>query len=276
MSSIKRPVMRYFGGKFRVREWVLNHFPPHRVYTEVFGGAASVLLSKPKSHIEVYNDLDGQLVNLFRVIRDNGEELQRLIEYTPYAREEYNKSGEDSTCDIERARRTLVKSWLSIGTDAIHRGKSGFRMYTNEAAMGTIPLHQWTSYHEQITLFNERLQGVLIENDNAADILKRHDYPDALHYVDPPYVHNTRSSGGYSFEMTDEQHEELADVLNSLDGMVVLSGYACDMYDRLYKGWRRVDKEVLADSRSKRVESLWLNPRTYENQSQQDLFSKAA
>lgn len=271
--EINRPVMRYFGGKFRIRGWILNYFPAHRVYTEVFGGAASVLLSKPKSKIEVYNDLDGQMVNLFRVIRDNGSELQRKIDLTPYAYEEYANSCEDSSCDIERARRTLVRSWFSIGTDAIHRtSTSGFRRYTNEAAMGTLPIHQWTNYADQIKVFSDRMKGVLIENDEAAEVLKRNDYEDALHYIDPPYVHETRSSGGYKLEMTDKDHAELADVLNGLKGMVILSGYNCDLYSELYKGWKREDKEVLADSRNKRTESLWLNPRAVKNQAQIELF----
>ena len=275
--KIARPVMRYFGGKFRIRDWIIGHFPIHRVYTEVFGGAASILLSKPRCKIEVYNDLDGQMVNLFRVIRDNGDELQKKIELTPYAQEEYERAGQYSDCEIEQARRTLVRSWFSIGTDAIHReSRSGFRRYTNDAAMGTLPIHQWTNYHEQIEAFTGRMKGVLIENDDAAAVLQRNDYPDALHYVDPPYVHDTRSSGGYSFEMTDTQHRELASVIKSLKGMVILSGYACELYNELYGDWRRIDKEVLADSRSKRTESLWLNAKADDNQAQQDLFGKAA
>lgn len=274
--TIHRPVMRYFGGKFRLRKWILSHFPRHRVYTEAFGGAASLLLSKPRVYIEVYNDLDGQMVNLFRVIRDHGGVLQDMIENTPYAREEYEKAGEPSDDPIEQARRTLVKSWFSIGTDAISRGPAGFRCTTKDADIRSLPIHQWPSYHEQIALFKDRLRGVLIENDKAADVIKRNDYADTLHYVDPPYVHETRSSGGYDHEMTDSEHGELAETLRGLKGMVVLSGYRCDMYEELYKGWERIDKETIADSRSKRVESLWLNPAASQQQAQQSLFNLAA
>lgn len=275
---MRRPVLRYFGGKFRLAPWIMSHFPPHRIYTEVFGGAASVLMCKPKSKIEVYNDLDGQLVNLFRVIRDHGDKLQRIVEMTPYSREEYIKSGVPSDDPIEQARRTLVKSWFSIGTDSLSRGNCGFRCTTDDTKVGTLPLHQWPGYATQIHAFRKRLDGVLVENDDALAVLDRNDAEDALHYVDPPYVMSTRSSGGYSFEMDEAQHLELINKLNSLSGLIILSGYDSDLYRDSLQGWEQKEKEALADSRAKRTEVIWLNKAASEaiNTKQLNLWGQAA
>lgn len=275
--SPTRPVLRYFGGKWRLAPWIISHFPAHRIYTEVFGGAASVLMQKIRSSIEVYNDLDQQIFNLFRVLRDDRAELERIIRLTPYSRDEYKLSQELADCKIEQARRTLVRSWFSIGTDSIHRATlAGFRCTTDDAKVGTLPLHQWTGWQAELERFQERLTGVLIENDDASAVLIRNDYPDTLHYVDPPYVHDTRSSGGYLHEMTADDHEQLAKTLHSLSGMVILSGYRCDLYSDLFSGWKRIDRIAFADSRNSRVESLWLNPAAQQAQAQKDLFQEVA
>lgn len=272
-----RPVLRYFGGKWRLAPWIISHFPAHRVYTEVFGGAASVLMQKSRSPIEVYNDLDQQVFNLFRVLRDDRPELERLLRLTPYSRDEYQLSQEPADCRIEQARRTLVRSWFSIGTDSIHRATlAGFRGTTDDAKVGTIPLHQWAGWQEQLERFQDRLSGVLIENDDASAVLTRNDYPDALHYVDPPYVPDTRSSGGYLHEMTTDDHEQLAETMHNLSGMIVLSGYRCEMYDSLFSSWKRIDRTALADSRTSRTESIWLNPAAQAMQPQQSLFQGVA
>ena len=226
---MRRPVLRYFGGKFRLREWIISHFPAHRVYTEAFGGAASVLMSKPRSKVEVYNDLDKQVFNMFRVLRDRGNELREKLELTPYSREEYLLSAEPSSDELEQARRTIVRSWFAYSEEG-----SGFRIYTGNDSHQR-PALSWSTFWTHIPLFVERLKGVLVENDDAAAVLQRNDYEDSLHYVDPPYVPETRSSGGYSHDMTTEQHIELAGVLCSLKGMVILSGYDCELYNELFK-----------------------------------------
>lgn len=265
MTSPKRPVLRYHGGKWKLAPWIIQHFPPHTIYVEPFGGAASVLLRKERSYAEVYNDLDGEVVNLFRVLRNPAQarELVRLVTLTPFAREEQAGSYILADDPIEQARRMLVRSFMGYGTgSALHR-KTGFR--NNATRPGTTPAHDWMHYPAALEAIIERLRGVVIEHRPALDLVEIFDEPLTLFYCDPPYVHETRSAANvgdvYKHEMTDDQHRELAAALHAVRGAVVLSGYRCDLYDELYADWRRVDRATHADGARDRVESLWLSPR---------------
>ena len=262
-ETIERPVLRYHGGKFRLAGWIIDHFPAHRIYTETFGGAASVLLQKPRCYAEVVTDLDGEIVNLFRVLRNptQARELERLLHLTPFAREEFEESYLPAADPIEQARRTVVRSFMGFGSASVSGGRTGFRANSNRS--GTTPAHDWMNYPDNLPSFCERLRGVVIENRPAADVLLQHDTPQTLHYVDPPYLLSTRNKDrrtAYRFEMTDDQHVELSEVLRSLKGMVVLSGYSCPLYDELYPDWQRVERKAFADGARERTEVLWLNP----------------
>lgn len=260
MSAPSRPVLRYHGGKWRLAPWIIQHFPPHRIYTEAFGGAASVLIQKPRTYSEVYNDLDGELVNLFRVLRDplTGAALSDALTLTPFARDEFALAYEPSADPVEQARRTIARSFMGFGSNA-HARLTGFRANSNRS--GTTPAHDWRNYPEQVAAMIDRLRGVVIENRPAVEVVAQHDTPATLHYVDPPYPLGTRDAGGdYRHEMSDDDHADLADTLHGLAGMVVLSGYACDLYDAdLYPDWRRVQRKAHADGARARVEVLWLN-----------------
>lgn len=276
--SVIRPVMRYHGGKFRLAEWLISMFPPHRIYVEPFGGAASVLLLKPRSYAEVYNDLDGEVVNVFRVLRDPvmGAEFRRQVELTPYARDEFYLSYEPSDDPVEQARRTVFRSIGGFGSAAASGHRTGFRY--NVHRRYTTPARDWLNYPDVIAQFTERLAGVVIENRPATAVMTAHDSPETLHYVDPPYPHGTRSSMGhhdrmYRHEMTDDEHRTLAAVLRGLDGMVVLSGYPCDLYDRdLFPDWSRVERTAFADGARERTEVCWLNAAAAAGQPQMGIF----
>ena len=268
--SPTRPIVRYHGGKWKLAPWIISHFPPHRVYVEPFGGGGSVLLRKPRSYAEVYNDLDGEIVNVFRVMRDHGDDLRRALELTPFARDEFLLSYETSDDPVEQARRTIVRSFMGFGSAAVCGQVSGFRANSNRS--GTTPAHDWRNYPDILHATINRLRGVVIERKDAAEVMQRHDGQDTLHYVDPPYHHDTRARGdkssvkAYKHEMTDDQHIGLAVVLKTLQGAVVLSGYRCPLYDELYAGWDRIDRSALADGARDRVESLWLSPNCRANQ----------
>lgn len=272
-----RPIVRYHGGKWKLAPWIISHFPPHRVYTEAFGGGGSVLLRKPRSHGEVYNDLDGEIVNVFRMVRDRGEELRRALELTPFARVEFLESYKPSDDPLEQARRTVLRSFQGFGSAAVCGESSGFRANSNRP--GTTPAHDWRNYPHQLGALIDRLRGTVIECKDAVEVLQQHDGEETLHYVDPPYVHDTRSRGnkyckkGYKHEMDDGQHRELFDALAELRGMVIVSGYRCELYDELYSDWRRIDCKAHADGARDRVESLWLSPNT--NVSQGELLPNA-
>ncbi len=276
-----RPVLRYHGGKYRLAPRLIKIFPPHRVYTEAFGGGASVLMQKPRSYAEIYNDLDGEVVNVFRVLqnRRKARNLEQLLRLTPFARKEFLLGYKRGQTDVERARRTIIRSFMGFGSDSISR-MTGFRWNADHS--GTTPASDWAHYPAALSAFVERLQGVTIEQRDALDILAKMDREDALHYVDPPYPMSTRRIGngitpnhGYRHEMTDEDHVRLSELLHSLKGMVVISSYPGPLYDRLYAGWHSIEwtsKHFVSTSGdAKRTECVWLNPAARAN-SQQNIF----
>lgn len=265
-----RPVLRWFGGKYLLADWIIEHFPEHRIYVEPYGGAASVLMRKKKCYAEIYNDLDSDVVNLFRVLRDPDKaiSLKRLLELTPFAREEFVTAHEPSVDDIEDARKIIVRSFMGFGADSVsNRAKAtGFRASSSRS--GTTPAHDWANYPDSIPLFLERLRDVTIENKDAIEVMAQHDTIETLHFVDPPYVHATRagSKHGYKFEMTNADHLKLLEFLKTLKGMVVLCGYESSLYSEL--NWSFIERKAYADGAQERTERLWFNPQCLENDAQ--------
>lgn len=266
MTTVEAPAMRYHGGKFRLAPWVMQFFPPHQTYVEPFGGAAGVLIQKPRSYAEVYNDLDGEIVNFFRVLRDP-ETRARLIEQirlTPYARAEFEQAWEDATDDVERARRVAIRAQMGFGSAGATKNITGFRTDTKRA-YGTAQ-HQWATYPDAVVAAGLRFEGVLIENREATEVMLQHDDAQTLHFVDPPYVHSTRvrpRSGGYRHEMTDTDHQALLQVLLELEGMVVLSGYDSEIYNQMLEGWERFETKARISAgrgTALRNEIVWINP----------------
>jgi len=268
-----RPVLRYHGGKFGkagcLADWILGHVPPHECYVEPFGGGASVLLRKPRTLNEVYNDLFGEVVTLFRVLRDRAlcAELLRSVSLTPYCESELRAAfgPPDGLCEVEVARRLLVRSWQTIGHDAATSYRhSGFRGGTKTAVRD--PGLDWRGLPDALARVADRLQGVHVYERPYEYVLDKYDGERTAFYVDPPYLPETRAKaqrGAYAFEMDTAAHERLAERLHALKGMVVLSGYDSELYDRLYRGWGRFDRRVFANGKGtrkpERLEVLWVN-----------------
>ncbi|WEJ62192.1 DNA adenine methylase [Thiomicrorhabdus lithotrophica] len=279
MQPIKSPVLRYHGGKFRIADWIQSFFPPHTIYVEPFGGAASVLMTKKPSDREVYNDLDSEIVNVFEVLRNNPSELARLINLTPYARDEWKQSYEKTDNKIELARRTILRAYASFGSGGATKGTSGFRCYSKPDS--TFSPKEWNNYANKIEAFTDRLRSVIIENKNAINVIKDHDHEKTLFFIDPPYITETRTmtpgTKYYRHEMDNEAHQELINTLLELKGAVVLSGYDHHIYDVLIdNGWEKHHKKSRAQGHkgtTSRVETVWLNPKCANHQSQQQLFS---
>ena len=265
---VRRPALRYHGGKWRIAPWIIAHFPVHRVYVEPYGGAASVLLRKPRSYAEIYNDLDDEVVALFGVLRDRAAaaELTRQVAQTPYARVEFELSYQPTDEPIERARRLLVRSYMAHGSSGLRGHRTGFRL--GSMREHTTAAHDWASFPAALPAMVERLRGVVIEHRPAAQVMAREDRPDTLFYVDPPYMFATRSQKrigndlyhGYRHELDDAGHLALLAQLATLTGFVVLSGYATTLYDEMLVDWMRVERETQADRGGARTEVLWLNP----------------
>lgn len=249
--------------------WIIEHMPAHRVYVEPFGGAASVLIRKPRSRTEVYNDLDGEVVNVFRVMRDPAmnRQLKELLILTPFSREEFDAAHEPSSDPVEWARRSIVRSFFGHGADSLTREhKSGFRAKSFGSSRDASK--DWINYPKELDAFLDRLTGVIVESKDAKEVMTANDTPETLHYVDPPYPFGTRSDKrhGYRHEMDDAAHGQLCIFLRGLKGMVILSGYPTPLYDEL--GWDRVEREAYADGAAERTEALWLNPACIAAQSQ--------
>lgn len=266
MNDKIKPCLRYHGGKFRIANWIMSFFPEHKCYVEPFGGAAGVLLQKRRAYAEVYNDLDSQVANFFKVMRepDDRQALIRSLVLTPYARTEFDSAWEPSSDRIESARRLCVRAQMGFGSGGASRSDIGFRIDTKRD-YGTAQ-SLWVQYPEAIAAAGERMSGVLIENRPAISVMQQHDAIDTLHFVDPPYLHTTRSRqgiAGYAHEMTDAQHIELLDAVLGLEGYVVLSGYRSELYTTRLQGWRtyQMDARISAGRGSTlRTEVVWINP----------------
>ncbi len=249
------PLLRCFGGKWGLADWIIGHFPDHRTYVEPFGGGASVLLRKPPSRAEVYNDNDGEVVNLFRVAREHGDALRRAIELTPYSRDELVLSHRETDDSIERARRTLVRCWMGYG-DANACTASGFLRDSKRNGAVT-----WDAFADSIGVTIRRLRRVIIEHRNALDLILEHDRPDTLFYVDAPYLKSAGRDIAVNpwTEMSIGEHERLADILRGVQGAVVLSGYASTHYRQFYPDWICVRQDPRQARVRRRRECLWLS-----------------
>lgn len=264
MTAPTRPALRYHGGKWNLAPWIIQHLPAHRVYVEPFGGAASVLLRKARSYAEVYNDLDGEVVNVFRVLRDAADDLAEAVRLTPFARTEFEQSYESSNDPIEQARRTIFRSMAGFGSPAASGRLTGFRANSNRS--GSTPARDWERWPEQVSAFAARLRGVVVECKRAEEVMLAHDGPDTLHYLDPPYPFGTRTPTArwdktYRHDMSDEEHAELLELARSLRGMVVISAYPSAVYADRLDGWKRVVRSARADGAAPRTEVLWISPR---------------
>lgn len=273
-QKVKRPVLRYHGGKFLLAPWIISHFPKHRIYVECFGGGGSVLMRKPRSYAEVYNDKWDTVVNVFKVLRDAdlAKQLEHKLRLTPFSRVDFEQCSEiniSATTDpVEKARLTIFRSFAGFGsasTNAKHA--TGFRANSNRS--GTTPAHDWSNFPDHIQTFIDRLRGVTFENKDYREIIDQHDGPETLIYLDPPYVHSTRNmqrgNAAYAFEMTEQDHADMAEKLKNIKGMAVISGYDNDLYKDLFNGWHKVERKAFADGAVERVECLWLNVNAVKN-----------
>lgn len=267
--TLTRPLLRYHGGKWTLAPWIIAQFPEHRIYVEPFGGAGSVLLRKPRSFSEVYNDLDRAVVELFRILRCREDTLKLcdLLSLTPFSREDFNEAYEPAPAHdrLEQARRLIIRSMFGFGATGMLNVnyRTGFRSCSKRT--GRPHAMDWVNYPECLYQVTERLKGVMIENRDALEVIAMQDDPQTLFYVDPPYLQSLRKSASkqYAFEFAATQHAQLAQVLHRVQGKVIVSGYPCPFYDNeLYGDWRRLETGHRAGGQNHgvaRTEVLWLN-----------------
>ena len=266
LGSVERPAIRYYGGKWKLAPWIISHFPRHENYVEPCGGAASVLLQKQPSRLETYNDLDGNVVNFFRVLRSKTDALCDAIEMTPWSRAEYEAALKPAEVDDVEAARRL---WCCLNM-SINAGNGmvspGMRFCVREPEK--LPeLKSRAAMVASLRQVAARLGMVQLENRPALEVIERYAVEGTLCYFDPPYVSETRAQEKrYAFEWTDDDHRKAADLLEAGGAMAVVSGYACPLYAEIYesRGWKRHDKQAGNNSGDSRTESVWLNARTTE------------
>lgn len=257
-------------------QWITSLLPPHEAYVEPFFGSGAVFFTKDPSRVEVVNDLSGNVVTFFRVLRERPDELTRAIELTPYSREEFDLAhGPVADDELERARRFFCRCWMSYGGKlgsrsgwrAVWDGSAGKGKRTPQLSAVGI----WNALPPRIAPAAERLRNALIECRPALDVIRLYGKPSTVLYVDPPYLAETLVAGDpqkgaqswaryYEHEMSNVDHLALLDALDRHPGPVLLSGYRSALYDDRLVQWSRVDKREISMLSKPRVESLWLNP----------------
>lgn len=263
----------YYGGKFSHLNWLLPLLPDDcQTFVDVFGGSGAVILNRKPSPVDVYNDIDGEVVNFFRVLRESPEELIGHLSLTPYARDEFVDALQrlDTDSDIEKARKFFVRIMQSVSSQSGTKTQGNWS-YAVTVSRRSMPMNvsKYLSKVEGMMELVSRLRTMEIDNKPATDIIQRYDSPNTLFYCDPPYMSESRVSGNvYQFDTSDDLQGDLAACLNSVKGRVALSGYRGPLMDAMYGRWYRFDANPkittgavaeVGEKRSMRQESLWTN-----------------
>jgi len=269
----------WYGGKFSHLDWLLPKLPDCLHYCEPFAGSGAVLLNRKPSPIETYNDIDGEVVNFFKVLREEREALIEQIALTPFSREEFGSACElnPELSSLERARRFYIRA-RQVRTGLAQTatiGRWANCKNTSRAGMSGV-VSRWLGGVEQLEFIAERLLRVQIENRPAIDVIKLYDSKETLFYCDPPYMHETRGdTKSYGYEMDNSDHIELAKTLNSVKGLVAISNYECDLMNELYpsKKWTKIysPEKIIHSTKDVRQEVLWVNYNV-KKQSYKDSF----
>ncbi len=264
----RRIVFGWYGGKFSHLNWLLPLLPECHHYCEPFAGSGAVLINRAPAPVETYNDLDGEVVNFFRVLRDQHQALIRAIALTPFSREEYYHAIYGSTEDIghlERARRFYIKARQTRTglAQTASLGRWANCKNTSRAGMSGV-VSRWLGGVDALDEIAQRLIRVQIENRPAVEVIQLYDSHTTLFYCDPPYLHATRGDAkAYGFEMDEADHRSLAEAVNACEGKVAVSGYHHPLMDELFPSdrWFKTagpDKTIHSTKDSRR-EVLWTN-----------------
>ncbi len=254
------PLFKYHGSKARLAKWYIQRMPSHKTYIELMGGSFAVGLKKPATAIsEVYNDVNGDIVNVFKVCREHPEELSTLLRLTPYARDEYFYCLEPTDDPIEKARRFLVRSRMGISSTA----SAGFRNGVNKEDYSGHAL-TFSRLPDMVWKLSKRLSRVIIESKDWRMILKKYDMPDVFWFVDPPYLLDVRSSrsirDGYLHDFTKDEHVDLIEKVKQLRGKVMICHYDHPLYNEMLKDWNKDSCKGFTDSSKRRpTECVWMN-----------------
>lgn len=266
-EKLQTPVLKYWGSKYSIAPWITSQFPEHRTYIDLFGGSASVILQKKPAKHEIYNDIDGEVVNFFRVLREDGSRLIKLIDRTPYSREEFELSLLPSEDLVEQARRTFIKMNAGI---KFNLGGS-FRPYGNAKCSGGYIAAKNFQKKKALVYAKKRLKDVTIENTDYKKLLNGFiNQPDCLIFIDPPYLGSTRGKAKiYKNEMMSAlSHARLLKQIRNSCAMIIISGYDHPLYDKFLPGWNKEYFKTTNNKQDERIEVTWSNVRRED-----DLFA---
>lgn len=255
-QDVKPPLLSWYGGKTGMAEWIVSLMPPHTAYLEPYAGSLAVLARKPRSESETVNDFNGEIVNLYRVCRESGEQLAAALAATPYAREEWDAAADPTEDPVERARRYVVR------IEQMFAGDQLCSTWTVERS-GSRRMGAWLNVGERVARLGRRLDGVFIEHDDALALIpKWAANPEALIYLDPPYTLDVRSRP-YAFDVGAEHHVAMAQSVRDAEACVMVSGYENPAYEELFAGWTRHHRKTVVGGRggprSERREVIWIN-----------------
>lgn len=257
----------YYGAKQRIARHIVKMLPPHNAWVEGFCGSAAITLARPPAPIEIINDLDNQIINLFRQLRNKPEELIKAIELTPYSRAEFQAAryDEPSLDPIERARRFIVETMMTVNS-TVGNKNSGFS-FSHSYSRGhkEARVNRWCNLPSRLEKVVERLRGVRVENRDARELIQMFsNRPATLMYLDPPYF--TKRSHGYVIDANDEKfHTNLLKICNKAKCMILISAYKSDLYNQVLNKKKWTKKEILTTTRDtrgvdhSRTEVLWMN-----------------
>lgn len=252
-----KPLLKYPGAKNRLAPWIVSHIPSHKVYCEPFLGSGAVFLNKEPAYNEILNDLDYDIYNFFKIVREQSEEFSRLIDTTPYSRIEYsNAFNDEPISELEKARRFAVKCWQGFGCGNTY--KTGYRRGIGDTSPN--PAKAWEKLPTTMRLAAERLKNAQIEHVDALKLIKDMHGENTFIYIDPPYMKGTRvKKKQYTHEMTDEQHMKLLQIVKESDCKIMISAYENELYNTELIGWRKEHKSTTAECSRRRTETLYMN-----------------
>ena len=250
-------LLNYPGAKWGMAKQICSLMPANRSYLEPFFGSGAVLFNKAPSAIETVNDIDGDITNFFKVLREQPERMAEAISLTPYSRDVFDDAHENrGTDDFDRAYRFAIRSKMGHGFKTYQ--KTGFKIdvYARERSYC---VSCWNRLPEDLVNAAGRLKGVQIENQPALDVIRKFNHENVLIYADPPYLLDTRGGKQYRHEMSEQDHMDLLETLLKHKGSVILSGYPSEMYDRELKGWSRITRKSYNKNSDQRTEVLFCN-----------------
>lgn len=255
--AMTKAILKYPGAKNRLTKWIVSHIPEHKIYVEPFFGSGAVFFNKKECYNEIINDIDDEIYNFFKTLREKPEKLIAELSLTPYCRKEYEMaySKKSDLDDIEKARRFAVKCWQGFGCG--NKYKNGWRRGIGKTSPN--PARAWSKLHETLELATERIRNAQIEKRDGIELIKSLNDNDTFIYMDPPYPHKIRKNYLYNYEMTDSDHERLLETILYSSCKIMISSYENNLYDAHLNGWRKVKKNTTAECSVRRTEVLYMN-----------------